>query len=325
MRFGTGLVVLIAALAGGLFAAQSATAGFIAETRDPQGDSSSTHPGHDLLGAGIGFDQKTGYMVGAFALRGRPDHENAAFITLYAGTRTPEGCSGYPSAGFGAFTDSFSGYWVRQFGPDSHKLGEADKTGYMSDLQTFEVRTREFRGKKWNCLGANLSDPDDPSVIYDRISPVAFRGLPALKLRMPRVRKAVKVNRTRKLRVVVGNPGDGPLRGVKVQIRSDRGLKLSRHRVPIRLIRPGRQKAITVRVKPTPKAGTRGDVRVIVRGGKMKAEKSTTIRVKHPPKKPKRGGGGGGGGSPSPGGGTCVQYFPDLSGETGGSLGLMPC
>ncbi len=306
-----------------MLCAQGANAAFIAETRDPSGDSTGSHASHDLLGAGIGFDQKTGFMVGVFALRGRPDHDNAAFITLYAGTRTPEGCSGYPSAGFGAFTDSFDGYWVRQFGPGSHKLGEADKTGYMSDLQTFEVRTREFRGKKWNCLAANLTDPDDASVVYDRIDSVAFRGLPALKLRMPRVRKAVKVNRTRKLRIVVGNPGDGPLRGVKLRIKGDRGLKLSRHQARIKLIRPGRRKAITVRVRPTRKAGTRADVRVIVRGGRMKAEKATTIRVKHPPEKPRRGGGGGG--SPSPGGGTCVQYFPDLSGETGGSLGLVPC
>lgn len=41
------------------------------------------------------------------------------------------------------------------------------------------------------------------------------------------------------------------------------------------------------------------------------------------PSRPRPPAAGGGGGSQRPR--TCVKYFPDLSGETGGSLGIVPC
>ncbi len=85
-------------------------------------------------------------------------------------------------------------------------------------------------------------------------------------------------------------------------------------------IRPGSRKHVRVRVRLFRSAGTSADLKVIARSGKLRAGAETKLRLKLP-KKPPTGDGGGTGS----GGGVCVQYFPDLSGETGGSLGLVPC
>jgi hypothetical protein len=313
------MTVIAVVLAGMLLRTGAADAGFIAETRDPSGDSTAAGPARDLLGVGIGFDRKTGYMAGIVALRGSPDEDSRAFLSVYAGMRTKDGCSGLPAAGFGAFTDSWGATWFRQQTPDRASHGEADKTGYRSRVQRFEIRDKRLSGKKWNCLGAVLTDPDDPSNIYDEVRATRFKGLPALALKMPNVRRAIPPNRVRKLRVVIRNPGDGPLRNVRLRVQRARGMKATPRVRKIGLIRPHTRRAVIVRVRLSRRAREKTDLRVRVRSGKLRASAGTTLRLKLP-KKPPSGGGGKDGGS-----GVCVQYFPDLSGESGGSLGLVPC
>ncbi len=321
IRIRTGLAALAIVLTGGLFGSAPAGAAFIAETTDPAGDSSGNLPGQDLVAVGLGFDQKTGYMVGAIALRGAPEVDHGAFLTLYAGTKTPSGCDGHPVGGFGSRTDDdFDATWVREDAPGVFRHGEAEKTtSNHSTLQTFEVRTRKLAGKKWNCFGANLTDPEDPSMVYDRVKPVRFKGLPAMSMRMPKVRRAITPNRKHKLKVVISNPGDAPLRSVRVRFRRDRGLKVSPRSRKIKVIRPGQRRAVPVNVRVTRAAGETATLDVTARSGKLVAKGSTKLRLKLPKKKPPKGGGGNGGS------GVCVQFFPDLSGETGGSLGLVPC
>lgn len=301
-----------------IWAPPAAEASFVAEAKDPAGDSTSSHPAHDLVAVAIAFNQKTGLMVGAVKLRGRPDEDGGAFVTIYAGMRSPDGCNGYPAGGFGAFTDSFEGYWVRQDGPGKVVQGEARKSGYRSDVQTFEVRSRKLAGHRWNCLGAVLNAPDDADVVYDTIESVPFRGLPELSVRTPRVSKAIPVGGARKLRVRIANPGDAALRNVRVRIGRARGVSSSPRTRMIRRLPARGHRVITVRVRPRAAAHTRVEHEITVRAGKLRATRELRYRVRHPKKK--RGGGG-----DSSGGGVCVQYFPDLSGETGGSLGLFPC
>lgn len=296
----------------------TADAGFIAETRDPSGDSTSALPAHDLLGAGIGFDRKSGYMVGVVALRAAPGSDTAAFVSVYAGTRSAGGCSNVPAAGFAAFTDTWSASWFRQDSASKIRHGEADRSGYRSNIQKFEIRDRRLAGKKWDCLGAVLTDPEDPSIIHDRIPIAFFKGLPSLGVKVPAVRRAIPPNRVRKVRIVVRNPGDGPLRNLRIRIQRSRGLKVSPWFKKVPLIRPHSRRVVTLRVRLFRSAGRKTKLRVRLRSGKLKARAGTTLRLKLPKKKPAPGGGNGGSG-------VCVQYFPDLSGETGGSLGLVPC
>lgn len=315
------MTVLTVVLAGMFLHATVADAGFMAETRDKAGDSTSAAPAHDLLGAGIGFDRRSGYMVGLVALRGVPDSETGAFLSVYAGTRSADGCSNLPAAGFGAFTDAWGATWFRQDSATGARYGEADKSGYRSKIQRFEIRDRRLAGKKWDCLGAVLTDREDPSIIFDRIPISFFKGIPALALKMPKVRRAVPPNRVRTLRIVIRNPGDGPLRNVRLRILRTRGLKAVPRVRRIPLIRPHTRRAVRVRVRVFRSAGKRANLRVQVRSGRLKASSRTVIRLKLPRKPPT----GGGGGDPGGGSGVCVQYFPDLSGESGGSLGLIPC
>lgn len=315
------MTVLAVMLAGVLLSATAAEAGFITETRDPAGDSTDPDPARDLTGAGIGFDRKSGYMVAVVALRGTPGLENRAFVSVYAGTRTSSGCTGLPAAGFGAFTDGSGATWFRQDSPSRSRHGEADKSGYRSTIQKFEIRDRRLAGKKWDCLGAILTDPENPDVVFDRVPMVFFKGIPAMALRMPKVRRPIPPNRVRQLRIVIRNPGDGPLRNVKLRVLPDRGLKVVPRVRNIPLIRPHTRRAVRVRVRLFRSAGDEADLKVLVRSGELRARAKTTLRLKLPKEPPEAGGGGNAGG----GGGTCVQYFPDFSGETGGLLGLVPC
>jgi hypothetical protein len=67
------------------------------------------------------------------------------------------------------------------------------------------------------------------------------------------------------------------------------------------------------------RARTSTDLKVTAAAGQLIARQETTISVR----KPTKPGGGGGGGEGSSG--VCVRYLADPSGETGGSLILVPC
>lgn len=259
-------------------------------------------------------------MVGLIALRGSPGDDGGAFITIYAGMRTSTGCNGYPAGGFGAMTDGWDAIWVRQNAPGQTQHGEADKSGYRSNVQRFEVKTRKLAGRKWNCLAATLTDPEHPETVYDRIGTVGFRGLPSLRLKIQKVRRAVPVNRTRRIKIVVANPGDAPLRGATVRFARDHGVKVWPRKRRLGIIRPGKRWIVFARVRPRKAAGSSASLKVTVRAGKLVARSTRNFKVKQLRRRP-----GGGGGGHSGGSGVCVQYFPDLSGESGGSLGLVPC
>lgn len=307
-------------LAVTMWCSTAADAGFIAETRDAARDSTSSAPARDLLAAGVGYDRRSGYMVAAVALRGAPSEESRAFISIYAGTRSPTGCDRLPAAGFGGFTDSFLGTWFRQDSPSMRRHGEADRSGYRSNVQTFEIRDRRMAGKKWECMGALLTHPTDTTIIYDQVPLKFFKGLPALALKMPKVKRALRPNRVRKLRVVIRNPGDGPLRNVKLRVEPTRGLRAAPRVKKIKLIRPRTRRVVWVNVKLSRRAGSKANFRVFVRSGKLKTRGRSVLRLKLPKKPPRSGGGNSGSGSR-----TCVQWIPDFTGESGGSLGLVPC
>ncbi|MDW5596893.1 hypothetical protein VSS74_21275 [Conexibacter stalactiti] len=81
----------------------------------------------------------------------------------------------------------------------------------------------------------------------------------------------------------------------------------------------------TVRVRLGERAARTTDLRVDVSAGRLKATETRRISVRTPtPAPPPSRGGGGDGGDSGPSR-VCTRWFPDISGETGGSLGLVPC
>jgi len=159
-------------------------------------------------------------------------------------------------------------------------------------------------GMQWNCLVATVSEQGKPENVYDTTGSIPLKGLPGLSLKV-RGPKQFKRNRSQILRFKLVNPGDGSAK---------RGT-----------IRAGKQKKFRIRVRFNDRA--RKLTRVVLKGssGKLRLKGKMKLRVKtpKPPRHHKNGGGGGGGSSQTPG--VCVQYAPDLSGETGGSLILVPC
>lgn len=78
--------------------------------------------------------------------------------------------------------------------------------------------------------------------------------------------------------------------------------------------------------RPGPPSPRRGGVALaaaaalLALGGDQTVAAEGDIRLR----RPARGGGGGGSGTPTPPR-TCTRWVPDFTGESGGSLGLVPC
>lgn len=302
---------MLAALA----VAAPATANFVATATDPAGDAAD--PGRDITAAGMAYDRRTGRLSAALRLRGTPS--TRSFITLVAGVRTATGCNGYPAAGFGSYSDELDASWLRLDGESrAGPRGEADKVGGGTTVQTFETEQRGLVGGRWSCVSATVTEPGNARTVYDSLGPFTLVGQPGLSLTVRGVPKRFERNRSRRLKIRVSNTGDGPARGVKVRLAKARGLRAAPRAKSLGTIAPGRHKTVSVRVKLVRGARTLTKLGVRAGAGKLVARRTVDLRLRTPRR---RGGGGGGGGR----GGSCVRFLPDLSGETGGSLILVPC
>jgi hypothetical protein len=317
---------LVVALALGAVAAlgvtAEASANFVGQAKDPAGDSADASPERDLVGAGLAYDPRSGGLSGAVALRGAPEGA-PALITLFAGTRTAAGCNGYPALGFGSLTNDYSASWLRlDDGSGTAAVrGRADKDGYRSAVQEFQVTDRQLAGRRPNCAIATLSESGNAAVVYDTVGPIALVGQPVLALRIGRVPKRVPEGKRRTIKVTVANIGNAPTRRVRVKVARAKGLKTTVKPRVLKRIAPGRKRTVSVAVRLGPKASLATDLKVSAKAGKLVARAEDTLYIRRK-QKPSTGGGGGGG---YDGPKTCVRFIPDLSGQTGGSLGLVPC
>jgi hypothetical protein len=314
------LLAVVAAVAATLALASTAQANFVATASDPAGDSTDPSPGRDIVGAGLAYDPRSGALAGGVALRGEPG-DAPALIALYAGTQTATGCDGYPTAGFGSFSDEFGASWLRlDDAAGAGPRGDADKDGYRSEVQEFRVTDRQLAGRRLSCVMASLTEPGNAANVYDSVGPIALVGQPVLSLRIRGVPKRIPEGQSRTVKLVVANTGNARTRKVRLKIGRARGLKTTVKKRALKPIVPGRRRTVKVKVTLGARARTATDLKVTATAGKLVARAEETLYIRRKQSKPSPGGGGGQGGPQ-----LCNRYSPDLTGETGGSLILVPC
>jgi hypothetical protein len=298
----------------------SARADFIATAPDPSGDAADPSPGRDITSVGMAYNRKKGSLSGFVRFRGSPD-DVPSLITLFAGVRTATGCDGYPAGGFGSYSDEFGASWLRldsSTGPAAAR-GDADKRGFDSEVQTFAASDAALGGRPWNCVVATITEPRNAANVYDTTGPIELVGQPGLSVRV-RAPKQFRRNRSASLKITVSNPGDGSARRVKLRLGRARGLRLSPRARTLGTIAAGKRQTIRVRARFNDRARSVTKLALRASSGRLVARGTLRLRVRTPRRRT-----GGGGRGPSHLPRVCTRWSPDLSGETGGSLILVPC
>ena len=315
------LLAAVAATAIALAGSSAAAANFVAVATDPAGDSSDPNPGRDITAIGLSYEDDSGELLGGVRLGGDPADEADALITLFAGTQTAAGCNGTPAAGFGSYASEFGASWLR-YDDAAHNgpRGEADKRGFGSQVQEFEVTDAQLAGRRHDCVIATLSEPGNAANIYDVAGPLPLVGLPALRLEVGGVRRDFRPGRPRKVTLTLANDGDGPTEPVRLKLSRARGMKVKLRTRSLKAIAPGRRTKVTATVTLSGRARDATDLTVKATAGDLVARQETTLRLRRPSKP--GGGGGNGGDRPTQ---TCTRWLPDPFGDTGGSLILVPC
>jgi hypothetical protein len=316
-----GATVAVAATAFLLGAAPVAHASLVGSANDPVGDATDPSPGRDLIGAGLAYDKRRGALVGAVGLRQDPTRETGGLLTLFAGTRTTTGCDGYPAIGFATSTSAFDARWTVLTAPGAAGPSDgARKRGGQTTLQRFEVVDARLKGRTPDCAVATLTAPGDASVVWDTTGPIALVPQPALAGRLTGVPKELRAGRTQRVRVTLTNDGDAPTRAGRLTFAGARGLKTTPRSAKVPAIPAGGRRTTTFRVSLTRRARPTTTLRVTATAGEQRVRAEGRVRLR----RPARSGGGGGGSLPDlPR--TCTRYSPDLFGDTGGSLVLVPC
>lgn len=318
-RLTIGIMVCALAFVG---ISSTARADFVASSPDPVGDATDPSPARDITAVGMTYNRRAGTLSG-FVRFGTYPGDVPSFITFFAATRTATGCDGFPAGGFGSYSDEYGTGWFlldSQTGPPAAK-GEGEKSGVDSDVQEFEVSAKKLAGKRFNCVVATVSEPGNASHIYDTTGAVPLVGLPGLSLNI-RGPKQFKRNRSQFLRFRVSNPGDGVAKRVKLRLGHARGMRLSKYSKTLGAIKPGKHRKFRIRVHFNERARARTKVKLWGRSGQLRLKGALRLKVRT--KKPKPGDNGSGNGSiKTPR--LCAKYQADLSGETGGSLVLLPC
>ncbi|MGX6447997.1 COG1470 family protein [Patulibacter sp. S7RM1-6] len=315
------LVPLLVAVTVGLLAAPAAQAAFVGEATDPAGDAAAPEGARDIVAAGVGYDRTTGRIKAAVALREVPYSASRAALVAYAGRRTPSGCDRGPTVGLTASTIGFTGTWLRFDTPGVVAArGEADKQGGSTRVQEVEAVSRRLAGLTPDCAVVSLVHPDGPQVLFDTLT-FSLRPLPSLGVRLSGLPRTVRSGRRHTLRIRLSNPGDAPTGRIRVRLGALRGMTAKRaHVVPS--LKAGAARTVRVRVTFSARARTGNDLAVTATAGELRAKAERRVSVLRPTR-PGGGSGGGGGGGGTPA--VCTQFFPDLSGDTGGSLGMVPC
>lgn len=315
------VVASVIAVAAGLAAAPIAQASYFGTAQDPAGDATDPNPGRDLTAAALSYDRTRGALAGAVRLNGPPE-QAPGFVTLFAGLRSATGCDGYPALGFGSLSDSYSARWLRLDDPSgAGQRGTASKRGGSETVQEFSVTDRELAGRRPNCVIATLSDPDDSATVYDAVGPIDLVAQPELTVALSGVPTFLVAGRARRVTVTVRNVGDAASGPVRVRFALARGLRTAPRALALRSIAPGARRTTKVAVTLSPRSSLRTPLKVSATAGKVEARVEATLHRRQITR-PGAGGGSGGGNRGSQ---LCTRFQADLSGQTGGSLILVPC
>lgn len=314
MTRSTGSVVLgvLAALA----LAAPAHASYVGVAEDPAGDAPSG--AHDLLAVGLGYDPASGTLFGA--VKTREAAELPATVVFAAASGFASGCGTAPAIGVASQLNQRGGIWTRLSAPgavSSH--GEAEKRGYGTTVQTIQATDEQLAGLRPDCVVVSMMDPVT-NAVHDSVGPIALVPQPALSMRLSGVPERVRSGRRYRLKVKLSNPGAAATGRLKIRLASTRGLSAGRRSLTVASVAPGKSRTVTLPLRLSASARALTDLKVSAAAGKLKAEAERRVFVRTPTrtKKPS----GGGDGRPSM---TCTRWIPDISGNSGGYLGLVPC
>jgi hypothetical protein len=315
MKRSTGSVVL--GLLATLALAAPAHASYVGVAEDPAGDAPSG--AQDLLAVGLGYDAVSGTLFGA--VKTREAAEIPATVVFAAASGLTTGCGIAPAIGFASQLNQRDGAWMRFSGPETVAAsGTAEKRGYGTTEQTLQVTDRQLAGLRPDCVAVSVVDPVTTAV-YDTVGPIALVPQPALSLRLSGVPERVRSGRRYRLKVKVSNPGAAATGRLRVRLASARGLSAGRRALTVASVAPGKARTVTLPLRLSASARPLTDLKVSAVAGKLKVEAERRVFVRTPARTKKPSGGGG---RPRPSM-TCTRWIPDISGSSGGYLGLVPC
>lgn len=313
-------LAVLGGVALALGAAGPAQANLVGGGTDPAGDAASGGPGRDLREIAISYDPRRGGLIGGIRLAAAPSVTEDAQLTLVAGHTTPTGCNGYPAVGLMTNTYRAASQWVllaQASGGGS--IGAAEKQGLATPAARLDASDGRLKGQRPDCVVAALTALDDPSVVYDTAGPFPLEPQPVLSLRLRDVPKSLAANRTRRVRVTVTNDGSATMPRSRVKVTGARGLKATPSSASVPSLRPGARRTVSLRVALSSRARSTTRLKVTGTAGAQQVSAEGNIRLRRP-----SGSSGGGGGTPDPPR-LCTRWIPDFTGESGGSLGLVPC
>lgn len=309
---------VLAAVVASAAAATPAHAFFYGTATDPAGDTTDG-AARDIVSTGIAYDPRQGRLQGMVTLGAVADESTSSFVQIFAGRRGATGdCDVYPAMGFGGYTDEAGVRWALLRAPGPPALdGRAVRTGWGETVQVFDVTDAALKGATVNCFVAALQEPGNSAVVYDETGPLPLAGQPELAMSLQALPRNAKPGQRRRFTIALANPGHAPTGPVKLSVARVRGATVSAPRTAPSLA-PGSRRRVTVTVTFGSRASGGLPLRVNARAGRLAVESRSSLYVL-PPRRP----------LPPPGPDRspqlCNRYQPDLSGQTGGTLVLVPC
>lgn len=268
--------------------AASATV-FSAQAADPGGDGPS--PGRDLTETSVRYDNTNGRIEFVVKLAEAPTGDPQ--VTTAVGRMANGSCS-VPLLILGTFLPSGPSLWLveRDGNTPAEEQGEATRELSGSTIKLSAEDSR-LAGFEPDCAEAILSDPDDTTVIYDRVETYAVKPPPPkpnLKTKVSRVGN-LKRGASKVVKVTVSNSGSAAARKVVLRARV-RGAATLKPRVrKLGGIPAGKSRTARFRVRVKPRG--KGKVTIFARatGRKVKSSASTSFRVAVPQPPPPPSGG----------------------------------
>lgn len=315
------LPVVVGALALGT--ATPAAASYAGSGTDPSGDATDGNPAHDIVGFGASHSPGSGTLTGVIQLaassRGGGDGVQAH---VSAARRTPAGCPAYPAIGLASFIatggPSVRWTWLADATPSS---ADEDGFGRRETLDNgrvlrFEVSDHRLRQARFDCVLAWTTHQRSADAPIDLTSVAPLTAQPELAASLRNVPKSQKPGQRRTVRLVIRNPGHARTSKIRIRVSRQRGLSV-RHARTAATLKPGAQRTIRLTASLSPRAKPTTPLRVTVSAGTAKTRVDGELR------RAGTSGGSGGGGSRTPR--LCNRWLPDITGESGGSLTLVPC
>jgi hypothetical protein len=309
------------ALAALVFAAPG-QASFAGSATDPEGDATDGHAAHDIVGFGALHSPGSGTLTGVIQLAGASaDGGDSVQAGISVARRTPDGCPAYPAVGLASVIrtggPSVRWSWMAGAAPSS-----SDDDGYgrretleNGRLLRFEVSDDRLKEGRFDCVLAWTNHSRTPETQIDVTSVTPMTAQAELTATLRGVPKRQKAGQRRTVRLVLHNPGHARTGKIRISVGKQRGLSV-RHARTVSPLGPGARRSVRVTTSLSPRSTSpTTTLRVTASAGSLKTRAEGVLR--------RTGSAGGSGGSHTPQ--LCNRWLPDITGNSGGSLTLVPC